>query len=263
MKERKFLFCVFFLMVFLFLSCARKPPEIDLSKVDVNELLQRVAEVQGKVKSLKGLAYVNIKTPDRSVSFNQVTVVQEPDLLRIEALAPFGRTAGVVISNGEEVYVIFPQEYAVFSSLDEFDLSLLYPELPLTVSIDDLVNLFLGRVPQRIYLDKGIKTKLSVDSGYLVLTLSKNGRNDVIWVNPLTYRIEKAKLNLNGGVLGVLRFKRFKEFAKGVLSPQELELKTEGFRIHVIYEDTFEVNGNVDRELFNPKPYLVRFEKRN
>ena len=249
------------LVFFLLLSCAKKNVEIDLGKINLPDVLKRVKESQQGIKSVKGLASVTIKAPDKKISFNQVTIAEEPNLLHLEALAPFGRVVGTVVSDGEKIYVTFPKERRVFDKAQEFDFSSLYTELPVKITVDKLVNLLLGRLaePPEYNLSQ---VYLSAKPNYLILTFIKDGKEEsTLWVNPLNYRIERAIINLNSGVSATYRFDDFEDAGAGISFPKKIELKVNKFFISLRYNNEVEVNGKVDRDSFKPERPLARFEK--
>ncbi len=249
-----------FLVLFLLLSCAKKNVEIDLSRINSLEVLKKVKEAQESVNSVKGLAFVSIKSPDKKASFNQVTIAKEPDLLHLEALAFFGIGAGTIFSDGEKIYVIFPREREVFNNQQEFDFSSFYP-IPIKITVNNLVNILLGRLPSEPdYEDADVR--LGVESNYIVLTFIKSGKEEgVLWINPLNYRIEKANIILDGGVSATCKFGDFKNVGVGVSLPKKIELKIDKFSISVNYNDDVEVNSDIDKDLFRPERPSARFEK--
>jgi hypothetical protein len=123
------------------------------------------------------------------------------------------------------------------------------------------VNLLLGRLPQESeYGDSQVQ--LGQESNYLILTFFKNNKEErVLWINPLTYRVEKARINLEGGVLAVCKFEDFDDLGTGVFFPKRIELKVNEFSISIRYYDEVEVNSDIDRELFKPER-LAKFEKK-
>jgi outer membrane lipoprotein-sorting protein len=254
----------FLLVIVLLLSyCARKTVEIDLSRINLQEVLTRVKETNEGARSIKGLAYVTIKTPDRSVSFKQVTIAEESNLLHLEAIAPFGKTAGMVISDGEKTYVILPEEKRVFNNREEFDLSYLHPDLPLKLTINNLVNLLLGRLPEGPINEDG-EVQPSTNSNYLVLTFLNNGKVErVLWVNPVNYRIEKAEINLHGGVKATCEFEDFMELGSGASFPKKIKLKLDRIWISVNYDEEVEINGVLDKNLFKPAKPIAIIEKKH
>ena len=247
-------------VLFLF-SCAGKTVEVDLATIDVPSFLTRVRQADKGIRSIKGLAYVRVKSPENSASFSQVTIAEEPNLLRLEALAPFGRTAVIVISDGERVHVISRREQQVFDSLEEFDLSLFYPDLPVRITVDKLVDILLGRFPgQHDYDDSSVR--LSKESSYVrVAFTNDNEGEDVFWVNPVNYRIEKAKVNLDGKITAAYSYGDFKDFGAGASLPTSIKLKLDNFSISIRYDSGVEVNTEIDRGLFEFRPSLVTFEK--
>jgi outer membrane lipoprotein-sorting protein len=239
------------------MSCAKKRVEIDLGKINLPEVLKRVEESQQSVKSVKGLASVTIRAPDKRISFNQVTIAEEPDLLHIEALAPFGKVVGAVISDGEKIYVTFPKEKRVFDKAQEFDLSSLYTGLPVRLTVDKLVNLLLGHLAEPLEYDPS-QVYLSSKSNYITLTLFKDGKEEgVLWINPLNYRVERANLILSDGVSASYRFDDFKDAGSGVFFPKKIELKVDKFSISLKYDDDVEVNSKIDRNSFKPERHLA------
>lgn len=250
-------------MILLLFSCAKKNVEIDLNQINLPEVLTKVKEANGGARSIRGLASITIKTPDRSVSFKQVTIVDESNLLHLEAIAPFGRTAGMVISDGKKTYVILPEEKRVFDNFKEFDFSYIYPDIPIKITVNNLVNLLLGRLPEGS-MNEDLEVRLSVKSSYLILTFLNSGKEDsILWVNPINYRIEKAKINLQGGVQATCEFKDFKDIGSGVSFPKKIELKLDRFSISVKYDEEVEINGDLDKNLFKPNQPLARIEKKS
>jgi outer membrane lipoprotein-sorting protein len=246
------------IVVLLLSSCAKKDIDINLSQINLQEVLTRVRENNEGARSIKGLAYITIKTPDRSVSFKQVTIAQESNLLHLEALTPFGSTAGMVISDGEKTYVILPEEKKVFNNAHEFDLSYLYPDLSGKITVNNLVNLLLGRLPEGQIKEDG-EVKLSKESNYIVLNFLRSGKEvSILWVNPKNYRIEKAKINLEGGVKATYEFEDFIRLGSGVSFPKKIELRLDRFWISVSYDDAVEINGQLDKNLFKPmRPFVI------
>ena len=248
-------------LLFLF-ACAGKTVEVDVATIDTPSFLTRVRQADKGVRSIKGLAYVSIKAPENNASFSQVTIAEEPNLLRLEALAPFGRTAVIVISDGERVHVISQREHRVFDSLEEFDLSLFYPDLPVRITVDKLVDLLLGRFPgPQDYDDSSVR--LSKESSYVRVAFTNDkGAEDVFWVNPVNYRIEKAKVNLDGEITAAYSYGDFKDFGAGASLPTSIKLKLDSFSISIRYHSGVEVNTYIDRGLFEFRPSLVTFEKK-
>ncbi|HSE83734.1 MAG TPA: hypothetical protein VLB01_04220 [Thermodesulfobacteriota bacterium] len=260
MKKTLFIALAFLFLPVLF-SCARKAVDTDLSKIETSEVIKRVRASEEKIKSVRGLAYIRIETPDEAIAFRQVTVAEEPNLFRLEALDPLGRTVGMITSDGEKIYLIFPEETRVFDSLHQFDLSSIYPAFPVRIGADDLVNFLLGRPPVKTDYEDD-KIYMSTAANKLVLhVFGKEGEQEsLLQINPLTYVIEEARVNLDGGS-ATASFSNFAETESGSLFPRRLELRFSDSVISVKYDDRVKVNREVDRNLYKPLEPIAKFEK--
>ena len=249
----KFLFFVLLLLT----SCAKKTVEIDLTAIDVNNLLSKVREAEESIRTVSGLASVRIESPSKIISYKQVTIAEEPNLLHVEALAPFGRTEVVLISDGKKVYVDFKKEHTEFESVHDFNFSYIYPDLPVTITLENLVNIFLGRLPEKPdYEDSQVF--LSKNEHNVVLTLYKDRRKEgILWVNPQNYRVERAILNLENGVTADCEFGDFMDIGNGESIPRSIQLKVDDYLIHLRYEKDVDVNKMLDKELFKRIPSIA------
>ncbi len=253
---------VFIGFVALIASCAARVPDVDLERATSEEIIKRIALFENGIRSVKGLAKVRIKTPGDKISYTQVTVAEEPDLLRLEALNPFGNTVGFISSDGRHIYIISSSERGRYNSDEEFDLSYVYPGLELRITAESLVNLVLGRLPYKIY-DSGQDPALTTESGYLKLTFrdEDTGRENSIWVNHENYRVEKADFSLSNGDRASVSYEYFDGLVDGHYFPRSIDFETGELSINIVYEPDVELNGGVDRTLFRPSPETASFEK--
>lgn len=259
---KKTLLIVFtFLLLSSLSSCARKVVDTDLGTVETSEVIKKVRGSEGKIRSVRGLAYIRIETPKEAVAFKQVTVAEEPNLFHLEALDPLGRTVGMITSDGEKIYFILPEETRVFDSLHKFDLSSIYPAFPVRIGADDLVNFLLGRPPVKTnYEDNNIYMSKAANKLVLHVFNKEGEQESVLQINPLTYVIEEARVNLDGGS-ATASFSDFVETGPGSLFPRRLELRFSDSVISVKYDDKVKVNGEVDRNLYKPLEPMAKFEK--
>jgi outer membrane lipoprotein-sorting protein len=245
----------------LLLSCAKKTVEIDIESIDVGDVISRVIDAEDSVNSVKGLASVKIESPYNNVSYKQVTIAEEPNLLRLEAIAPFGRTVGMIISNGEKIYVISAEERNEFDNLEEFDFSNFYPDLPVKITLKNLVNLFLGRLPEEPDFINS-QVLLGTDDGRVVLTLFKDRKKEsVLWIDPLNYRISKAMITLENGSTATCAFEDFIDVGNGTQIPRRIELRVDEYLISLKYDRDVDVNTDIDRNLFKPQPSFAGLKK--
>lgn len=245
----------------LLLSCAKKTLEIDIERIDIGDVISKVIAAGESVNSIKGLASVNIESPYNNVSYKQVTIAEEPNLLRLEAIAPFGRTVGMIISNGQKVYVISAKERNEFDNLEEFNFSYFYPDLPVKITLKNLVNLLLGRLPEEPDFMNS-RVLLGVDEGRVVLSLFKGTRKEsVLWINPLNYRISKAVMTLENGSTATCEFEDFIDVGNGAQIPRRIQLRVDEYLISLKYDSDLDVNTEIDRDLFKPQPSFAGLKK--
>lgn len=246
---------LFFLTILILLtaSCAQKAVETGAPTAEPDKILEKAGLLQNSVRSVKGLASVSIKTPEDKISYTQVTLAEEPDLLRLEALNPFGSTVGFVSSDGENIYIVSQNGRGTYDINEVFDLSYVYPGLNLGVTIDQLVDLVSGRVPKDLFSgDK--KPELSASEEGLVLNI-QNGpgaEDDMLWINPYNNRVQKARIILDSGEPAEISYLYFDGLVDGHYFPKIVDFKTGELAITITYEPDVELNKSIDRTLLRP-----------
>jgi len=261
-KFRLFIPSLISILVLLLTSCAVKHESINIKENNAETILEKIQLYEGAIRSLKSLAKVKIKTPDSKISYTQVTIAQRPDLLRLEALNPFGKTVGFISSDGSNIYIISPSERGVYDLGEKFDLAYVYPGLKLQISAENLVNLILGRLPVNVY-DMGAVPELSVDGERIKLVFHSETsiEQNTLWVNGMNFKVEKAEFTLDNGARAKINYEYFDSLIDGYYFPRIIEFSSEGFSISIIYEPDVELNKDVNKTLFKPAPEVVKFEK--
>jgi len=268
MLIRLFRSCVGLFLLFLLLSsCAKRVPELTLSKIEAEEVLNKVNQAQKGVRSVRGTATVRVTSPEGKTAFKQVTIAKEPDLLHLEARGVFGKSAALVVSDGLRTIVLSSEERAIYLNLEEIDLSyLIHPDFPLKITPADLANLLLGRLPKELYTDD-IKVKFSKGSNQYIIQLTNGGGEEtILWVNSRNYRTQGARIRLEGGEWATLRFSNFKEIEEGVNFPMLIGLQFDRFSVLLNYDEGVEVNKSIEESVFSIEPYariLYPFDRRS
>ena len=249
------------IFILSFTSCGVKKEAIQIDDQSSSAILEKIELYEGAIRSLKGLAKVKIKTPDSKISYTQVTIAERPDLLRIEALNPFGKTVGFISSDGLNIYIISPSEKGVYDSNTKFNLAYVYPGLNLKITANNLVNLILGRLPDRVY-DLESKPEMSADDDLIKLNFTSNNSSKLnsLWVNSVNYRVEKAEFALDQGTRAVITYEYFDSLIDGFYFPKTIDFASEGLSISLIYEPDVELNKNVDKSLYRPAAETAKFE---
>ena len=242
-------------LLVLLSSCAQKQIDTGFPEASPEELLKKAELLQNSVRSVKGLASVSIKTPQDKISYTQITLAGEPDLLRLEALNPFGSTVGFISSDGRNIYIVSQQDRGVYDIGKVFNLSYVYPGLGLEITIERLVDLVTGRVPKDLFTgDRDVE--LSSASGHRVLSF-KNGSgviDDRLWINPLNNRIERAQIVLDSGEEANISYEYFDGLINGHYFPRVIDFKTGELAIKITYEPGVVLNQTLDPSLLKPFP---------
>ena len=144
---------VYCLLIFLLPSCTHlaKPnsPRV-YPPCSPRDILPAITDT-GTPVALKGIAKVKVKSPDESFSVKELISVQTPYSLRLETLTPLGHPVFYAVTDGKDVFMFIPSEKKFYrGSVSPETVSLL---IPLSLSIDELVSIFLGRMPLIDYDD--------------------------------------------------------------------------------------------------------------
>lgn len=250
------------LLILFLASCGAKNEPSQIEESNLSSILEKIELFEGAVRSLKGLAKVKIQTPDNKISYTQVTIAERPDLLRLEALNPFGKTVGFISSDGINIYIISPSERGVYDSNTSFDLAYIYPGLNLKITATNLVNLILGRLPDDVY-DLKSKPKMRADGDLIRLDFPATSASEPnsLWVNSANSRIEKAEFRLNQEARAVIKYEYFDNLVDGFYFPKTIDFASEGLSISIIYEPDVELNKDIEKSLFRPASQTAKFEK--
>jgi len=242
-------------LLILLSSCAQKQIRSGFPETSPEELLKKTELLQNSLRSVKGLASVSVKTPGDKISYTQVTLAGEPDLLRLEALNPFGSTVGFISSNGKNIYIISQRDKGVYDIGEVFDLSYVYPGLELEITIEHLVDLVMGRVPKDLFTGDR-EVELSSTPGLIILGF-KNGAgvmDDKLWINPANKRVEKAQIILDSGEAANINYEYFDGLINGHYFPKIIDFKTGELAIKITYEPGVVLNQTLDSSLLKPYP---------
>lgn len=249
--HKKFFFSFLFLIV-LITSCVKPGPIIvpgtinDLRKIDSVEILSILKEQEEKVDTVKGLALARLQSPDDKVSFRQVTIVESPNKLRLEALAPLGTVELAVISNGSKVLLKFPKDDVLYNQLEAFNFSVFYPNIPVPINIDHLSKILLGRLPVDLFNDK---YEVEVDEANNQLILSSTTSDNKLWVDFKYFRIKKAAFLFEYREEIVVHYSNFIPF-ESFYFPREIELNLKDYSIFIKYDYDVVINEQVRQSLF-------------
>lgn len=240
-------------VLLLITACYLIPPrpEIDLADFSADEIARAIAARERSITSIKGMAKIKIQTPFEELSFKQVTIVQDPDLLYIEALTLFGTTVAKLIFDESGGVLMLPRDRLHFEYGEKFNLAYIFPSLPLSMDVFELVDLLLGRIPDGESLGDE-ELLLESEQGLLVLRPAFWPDRQKLYVNPENLLVERADILLNDGSWVTIEYGGWKVVGQdNAYFPSKIKLSTEKFSISVKYSDDTELNSPIDKTLFN------------
>ena len=126
----------------------------------------------GIPNALKGIAKVKVRSSDETFSVKELISAQSPHYLRLETLHPLGPPVFYAVTDGKEVFIFAPSEKKFyFGSVSPQTVSLF---IPLSLSIEELVPILLGRMPLIDY-DGGQATCERANDFYSLQLSAKDG----------------------------------------------------------------------------------------
>ena len=245
-------FCILLLATILFTqSCATLQQDVVVRDISINDIAKSLEDRQQAVNSLKAMASVRIETPAETNSFSQATVVKAPDIFRLEILAAFGKTIGVLISDGDRVYLRTSRDQLVFEDSERFNLSYFYPGIPREITGSVLTDILLGKVPFGLW-DSTYSVEIDDDTRLIKLsfTNSLNTKTGLL-IDPVAKRVEKAVINLyNDRVVDI----DYEDFGSGKLEsfPKVIRISTDSYVLKLSYVSSLKLNPQIDSDLFKP-----------
>lgn len=222
-----------------------------IRKIDTSGVMDSVKENQDSVETIKAVASVRIESIAENSSFRQATAVKSPDLFRIEILAVFGKTIGVLVSDGEKVYLRTARDSMVFENSEAFNLSYFYPGIPREITTDVLADILLGRVPFGLWVEN---YSVDIDRKSRLLRISYTnslGTTSTLLIDPLETRVKKAFIDLKQeGKVEI----DYNDFGLGGIEtfPRVTEVRAGNYMLKLSYTGSVDINKKLDDTVFAP-----------
>ena len=241
---------IFYLALLLLLtSCAPKVSEINFETLDVENILKNIKDEKNEVNTLQGIARVKAKDNFDSISIKQVTLLETPYKFRLEALAAFGQSIAVILSDGEEVVFRTRGEEVVFEDVKKFNLTYFYPGIPQEIKSGEIIELLLGRVPFGMWEND---YDVSFEGGENLLRVeypNLNGTKTVLQLDPVTQTIKNAEIQLNEEEYVKIEYDDYNDI-DNITFPNRISLNYGSNSIKIKYENDLVLNNQIDEGLF-------------
>lgn len=172
--------------------------------------------------ALKGIAKVKVRSSDKTFSVKELISAQSPRSLRLETVNPLGHPVFYAVTDGKEVFIFIPSEKKFyFGDASPQALSMF---IPLSLGIEELVPLVLGRMPLIDYDDGEVSCEEA--DGFYTLEMSTQDGSVVqllkISVENLTV-VESATYERGGVLIRSVQFGDH-EMIGDVLFPKSISI---------------------------------------
>ncbi len=240
-----------FIVISLLLACAPKKPEIPMTAVPADPLLQALERHRKSFTGLKAVAGVEIVKRDRKRTLETVGVVVDGQRrLRMEAYGPLGESLMAVVWDGRDIFIRQPGEEGVVQP-GPAGLERLFGE---GLEASELCALLSGNIP-----DAGVSAAalLCRQNGDCVLELRKGDLLRRVRVSASEERpgweprILAYELLRKGKLLFQARFDEFAEISHYRL-PMKIVIENPAGKLQltVLYSEA-EVNTPISDEVFS------------
>ena len=242
-------FCYIVFLLLSLSSCNPRITSINYEDVDLDKILEEIQIENNKRRTLQGIARVRAKNNFDSLSVRQVTILEPPYMFRLEAMAAFGQTVAVVVSNGERVVYRTRDEQVVFEDVEKFKLAYFYPGIPSVIKTKELIDLLLGKVPFGLW---GSDYDLSTNKeGSLLVAkyINSNGTQTVLYLDPVNKFIKAADIWVDGGNVLHIEYSDYTSI-DNVRFPKKIALSYLSNELKIGYEKDLILNKQADTSLF-------------
>ena len=245
------LLCLLSLGLLLLLSaCASLQPQDDRLPVPPGtgeRLLAEWAVQAGRYHSLRGLAKVKVKTPQRNVSGTQVVLAERPDRLRAETLGTFGTPLLLLATDGTDLGVLVPSQNSYYFGKANADNIGRFTRIP--VAVDTLVKTLLYSAPVFAYDD--VNAWMLNDGGWLLELSSGSNRQEMVF--DARRRLVETRYFNSGKLILEVAYAEFQ--GKDSEFPHRFDMNLVEYDIQASLEfSELETNQDLLPDLFRLKP---------
>jgi len=236
----------FFLALFFFLASCVPPRLLPPEKPEPKFLLDQLRIRAQKISGLKGLARVRIIKQDKSLSSDHVLFFRRPAWLRIESLSPLGTPQLYLVTDGAEMKIYHPGENKYYwGPANSQSISNL---LPFSLSLDEIVSLFLGSPPLIIHDTATVYKSKSAYLWILELQQSSPNRRQLLWIDPEDLLIHRVELYAEE-LIYQMTFAEFQQIHKEIF-PHKIQYISLNNRVQVEYKEIF-LNPSWEKDDFH------------
>jgi outer membrane lipoprotein-sorting protein len=237
------------LALLLLASCAPLRPDLGppVSSDFADSLMQDWQDKSSHIKSIQGLATVNLKAPLNNINATQVVLAELPDRLRAETLSPFGVPIILLVANGDKMGVLLTAQNLYYQGAATPENLGTFVNLPLELT--DLVGVLLYQPPV-LETSNNEAFKLN-EGGWLLIRRTALQRQELVF-NALRQLVEVSYFKDNDLVVKI-HYANFSDTENHYPTLLTLEIPDKYATVSLKFSDV-ETNGQLRSELFKIEP---------
>lgn len=237
---------IFFFLGLIFSLASCVPPRLlPPEKPEPKFLLDQLRVRTQKISGLKGLAQVRITKQGKSLISDHVLFLRQPTWLRAESLSLLGTPQFYLVTDGDKMKIYHPAENKYYwGPANSRQISNL---LPLSLSLADLVSIFLGSPPLIPHDIATVFKSKSENLWILELQQYYPKRRQLLWIDPVGFLIHQVEFYAEE-LIYQITFKEFKQICNEIF-PQIIEYVSSNNNIQVEYKEII-INPSWQKEDF-------------
>lgn len=259
--------CLFISALIFFAGCASvsqsvRPREAERPStppapsvpVSGDDLIKGIEEWRDNIRSLKGIARINIVSGEKETNAREVIAIRRPKSIRLETIGLFGAPAMILATDGVKCSIHITSEDKVLT----WDIA--SPEVPIPLPFklletEEIADIFLGGTPVIKY--GSVDLSYSDRIGVYTLTLhSRDGfQEQVLLIDAATLRLMRSEIaDGHRGMIISLSFDNYQDIG-GIWFPKRIEARflPKNDTATISFEVT-EINPKMEDELFVLSP---------
>ena len=231
-------------------ACAWRPPAAIRKDRAAEQTVAALQQINAGLERFKCVGKVTLVGPDKPVQSHRAAIAgQFPDRLRIDMLAPFGGSSGTLASDGGHLVLVMPYSREYYKK--RFGDGSLSRFIQLDISVDDLLELMVGRIPMDERYAGQLLRGEDKTTTQIELVDWRGRVRQRITVNEALQPINSVWYGASGSETYRVGFGG-RQTVDGFALPRRIEIVAATGSAAAVSLDRCEVNPDLDTRLFSP-----------
>lgn len=184
---RNTLIYIFIFSLTVIIACSGSREDIELDKIPVKEIKQKVNEHFNKIESLEAYGTIAFDSPEMSNSGFMEVRIKKPDSVLVKIEGPFGiDIANAMITRTDFIYYNVQDNKVIMGPTSDINIGAI---LKIKISFDELINSFSGA----FYFENEERDSVDAasENNTYVLQVTKDYGKKKYFIEPNTFLVNK------------------------------------------------------------------------